>query len=127
MPILWSIRSEEHKTPGETRLEDDFLLNGAKPYAGNKPQALQVGLGRVPTGIPDQEYLVRGLCFAPAMLRRKKLAGDRYNAPADQRSPESLAQAQAQSTAHDHVGTSGESGSQAATGREAGPNPGSAS
>lgn len=101
MPILWSIQSEEHQTPGETRLEDDFLLNGAKPYARNKPQALQVGLGHVPTRIPDQEHRVRGLC-APAMLGREKLAGDRYNAPADQRSPG--APAQVQSTAHDPRG-----------------------
>lgn len=102
MPVLRSIQSEEHQTPGGTRLEDDFLLKGAKPYArNNKPQALQVGLGRGPTRIPDQEHLGRGLC-APAMLGREKLAGNRYNAPADQRRPGALAQAQ--STAHDPRG-----------------------
>lgn len=102
MPVLRSIQFEEHQTPGGSRLENDFLLNGAKPYArNNKPQALQVGLGRVPTRIPDQEHLGRGLC-SPAMLGREKLAGDRYNAPADQRRPWALAQAQ--STAHDPRG-----------------------
>lgn len=80
----------------------DCLLNGAKPYAWNKkPQALQVGLGRVPTHIPGQEHLGRGLC-APAMLGREKLAGNRYKAPADQRRPGALAQAQ--NTAHDPRG-----------------------
>lgn len=102
MPVLRFIQSEEHQTPGGTRLEDDFLLKGAKSYArNNKPQALQVGLGRGPTRIPDQEHLGRGLC-APAMLGREKLAGNRYNSPADQKRPGALAQAQ--STAHDPRG-----------------------